>query len=275
MIHPCAPAATLSDAALTQLTFDQKLNAQVSTDLAFTDENGTPVQFGDLLHGKPVILVLGYYQCPMLCTFVLNGMVESLEDIKWNMGKEFEVINVSISPEETPTLAAAKKRSYLKRYGRTGAAKGWHFLTGKPPAIETLAREVGFHYAYDPASRQYAHPSGLVVLTPQGKVSGYLFGVTYAPGELFSLLQKASANQVSSPIRKLILLCFHYNPITGKYGLAIMVVLRVMGALTLIGLGGLVFTLRRRYSSVAQLKNNLIDPAARPEKKLNPASGLP
>ena len=141
----------------------------------------------------------GNYECPMLCTLVLNGMVESAADMKWSIGREFEVVNVSINPLETPALAAAKKRAYVKRYGRTGSAEGWHFLTGDQESIQRLADEVGFRYAYDPASKQYAHPSGLVILTPEGRVSGYLFGVTYSPKELAGALRAASANQVGSP----------------------------------------------------------------------------
>jgi protein SCO1/2 len=229
-------AEALSDSTLASISFEQKLNTQVALDLPFRDESGKPVQLGEFLSKKPVLLVLGYYECPMLCTLVLNGMVESLEDMKWSIGKEFDVINVSINPRETPALAAEKKRTYLKRYGRSGAADGWHFLTGEEVAIQRLADEVGFQYSYDAASKQYAHPSGLVILTPQGKVAGYLFGVTYSPKDLFAALQRASANQISSPIRKLVLLCFHYNPITGKYGAMIMTLVRICSAATVIGL---------------------------------------
>jgi protein SCO1 len=239
-------AETLSDSTLASLTFDQKLNAQVPSNLRFRDETGKPVRLEEFLSQKPIILVMGYYQCPMLCTLVLNGMVESLEDLKWTIGKEFDVINVSINPAETAALAAAKKRSYLKRYGRAGAAQGWHFLTGDSGAIQQLASAVGFHYAYDEASRQYAHPSGLVILTPQGKVAGYLFGVTYRPKDLFQALEQASQSRVSSPIRNLILLCFHYNPITGRYGPTIMLTVRILAVATVLGLAGLLASAARK-----------------------------
>ena len=229
-------SSALTDSALARLTLEQKLNAQVPLDLQFKDESGKQVRIGDLLGARPAILVLGYYECPMLCTMVMNGMVESLEDVKWSIGREFSVINVSINPLETPGLAAAKKRTYLKRYGRAGAAEGWSFLTGQEPAIRQLAEQVGFQYAYDQASKQYAHPSGLIVLTPQGKVAAYLFGVSYAPKDLFAALNSASSNKITSPIRKLILLCFHYNPITGKYGPRIMLMVRIMSLVTVIGL---------------------------------------
>ena len=239
-------AQTLSDDTLAQIRFDQKLNAQVSPALPFEDEEGRAVRIGQYFGRKPLVLVLGYYECPMLCTLVLNGMVESAADMKWSIGREFEVVNVSINPGETPALAAAKKRTYLKRYGRSGAAAGWHFLTGNAASIRQLAEEVGFRYAYDAASKQYAHPSGLVVLTPEGKVARYLFGVTYAPQDLYGALREASANQVGSPVAQLILLCFHYNPITGKYSGIIVVVLRLLGAGTILGFLGLIVALVRR-----------------------------
>ncbi len=239
-------AQSLPDETLAQIRFDQKLNTQISLNLSFRDEDGKQVRLGQYFGHKPVLLVLGYYECPMLCTLVLNGMVESAADMKWSIGREFEVVNLSINPRETAALAAAKKRTYLKRYGRSGAAQGWHFLTGDEPAIRQLANEVGFRYAYDPASKQYAHPSGLVVLTPLGKVSAYLFGVTFAPRDLYSSLQTASSNHVGWPIHQLILLCFHYNPITGKYSSTIVAALRFMAVGTMLGLAGLIVSLVRR-----------------------------
>jgi len=241
-----AGAQNLSDEALAQIRFEQRLNAQVSLNSIFRDENGRTVQLGAYFRDKPVLLVLGYYECPMLCTLVLNAMVESAEDMKWSIGREFEVVCVSINPHETPALAAAKKRTYLRRYGRAGAAQGWHFLVGADPAVRQLAQEVGFHYAYDAASRQYAHPSGLVVLTPAGKVSGYLFGISYPARDLYSALRAASSGQVGSPIQQLFLLCFHYNPLRGKYSTRIILVLRLLGVGTVMGLAWLVVALCRR-----------------------------
>ena len=238
-------AQTLTDDQLANIGFHQKLNTQITLDSTVRDENGKTVQLRDYFGRKPVILVLGYYGCPMLCTLTLNGMVESLEDLKWNIGDEFEVLNVSIDPHETPALALAKKKTYLKRYGRKGADAGWHFLTGDEPQIKRLAEEVGFQYAYDPKSKEYAHASGLVILTPEGKVSHYLFGVTFASQNFFAALQDASAKKVGSPIRELILLCFHYNPITGKYGALIMSIVRGMAVATLLGLAWLVFRVSR------------------------------
>lgn len=238
-------AQTVSKEQLAQITFDQKLNSQVSPDLPFRDESGRHVALREFFGTKPMILVLGYYECPMLCTLTLNGMVQSLQEMKWSAGREFQIVNVSIDPRETPALAAAKKRSYLKRYGRTGAEAGWHFLTGDESAIRQLANEVGFHYAYDAASKQFAHPSGLVILTPQGKVSGYLFGVTYDARELFASVQTAAKEQAGSPIQRLVLLCFHYNPLTGKYSGVIIVTLRIISVAILAGLVWLIVALAR------------------------------
>ncbi len=248
---PSVPADNLTDSHLAEIKFDQKLNETISLDLHFRDENGRDVRLADYFSNKPVILVLGYYGCPMLCTLVLNGMVEGLQDIRWSIGKEYDVINVSIDPHETPELAAAKKRTYLKRYGRPEAEAGWHFLTGQPEAIRRLADEVGFCYAYDDVSKQYAHPSGIVVLTPDGKTSSYLFGVTYAPSELFASLNAASSRKIGSRIQELILLCFHYRPITGRYGNIIMTTVRVLGIATLMGLAALIVRMVRREKVVA------------------------
>ncbi len=249
---PSEPAGgALSDTQLAKIKFDQKLNNSISLDLIFKDETGKDVHLSDYFSKKPVVLVLGYYSCPMLCTLVLNGMVEGLQDMRWSIGKEFEVVNVSIDPGETPSLAAAKKRSYLKRYGRDDAQSGWHFLTGNSDAVQRLADEVGFRYAYDPASKQFAHPSGLVVLTPDGKISRYLFGVTFSSRELFSSLQTASSRNIGSRIQDLILLCFHYQPITGRFGNSIMTAVRVLGVGTLVGLPVFIFKVTRRQKRLA------------------------
>jgi protein SCO1/2 len=241
-----AGAQSLTGSQLSQIRFDQKLGSQISLTLAFRDETGKTVTLGDYFGQKPVVLVLGYYQCPMLCTLTFNGMVESMEDMKWSIGKEFDVVHVSINPKETSALAAAKKQAYLKRYGRENAAAGWHFLTGDEPNIRKLADEVGFQYAYDSSVQQYAHPAGLVIVTPEGKVAKYLFGVTFSPTELYAGLQSASEHKVGSPIERLVLLCFHYSPIQGKYGPLIMSTVRVLGAVTLLGIAWLFLAMIRR-----------------------------
>lgn len=271
MLTGVASAQTLSDDALARVRFEQKLNAQVSLTLPFRDDEGNPVQLNQYFGHKPVLLVLGYYECPMLCTLVLNGMVESASDMKWSIGREFQVVDVSVNPAEAPALAAAKKRTYVKRYGRSGAAAGWHFLTGPQSSIAQLAEEVGFVYAYDPASKQYAHPSGLVVLTPEGKVSRYLFGVTFAPQTLYAALRDAGSNRVGSPIQQLILLCFHYNPITGKYSGLVIVILRSLGIATMLGFAWLIVALVLRgksaQASLAAARQNPAQPALESAKQ--------
>ncbi len=238
--------------ALQGVGFDQRLDHQVPLDIKFTDEAGKPVQLRDYFDGKPVILVLGYYECPMLCTLVLNGLIEALQQMKWTAGSQFDVVCVSIDPRETPVLAAAKKRVCLRRYARQGSADGWHFLTGAQSSIQPLAQEVGFQYAWEPASRQFAHPSGLVILTPEGKVSGYLFGVTFQGQALHAALAEAAASKIGSPVQRLILLCFHYNPVKGKYGPLIMLTVRLLGAAVFLGLVGLILALSRKRAIQAE-----------------------
>ena len=240
--------APLSEKQLTAIKFEQKLNQQVSLALPFIDDAGRHVTLADCLDGKPAIVVLGYYECPMLCTFVLNGLVSSLQDLKPSVGETYSVIFVSIDPHETPALAAAKKANYLKFYGRRTSAPGWHFLTGSQNSIETLAHEIGYQFAYDPLSKQFAHPSGLTILTGQGKVSRYFFGVEYPVADLDKALREAGSNKIGSPIAEFLFLCFHYNPIRSKYGAVIMTVVRASGVLTIVGMAGMVIFMRRRWS---------------------------
>lgn len=241
-----AHAQSLTENQLGDIRFDQKLGTQVSLDLPFRDETGKTVTLAEYFGKKPVVLVLGYYQCPMLCTLTFNGMVEGMNDMKWSIGNEFNVVHVSVNPRETSELAAAKRQNYLKQYGRPSAAAGWHFLTGDEPQIRKLADDVGFHYAYDPSVQQYAHPSGLVILTPDGKVSKYFFGVKFSPPELFAALEDASRRNVGSPIQRLVLLCFHYNPIKGKYGAVIMAAIRILAVATLAAMACLFVSMIRR-----------------------------
>jgi protein SCO1/2 len=242
-------AQTLPDNVLRKIAFDQNLGARISLDLSFLDEQGKPVRLGDYFGKRPVVLVLGYYDCPMLCTLVLNGMISGLQDIKLEMGRDYEVVNVSIDPHETPALAAAKKRSYVTRFGQPNAANGWHFLTGSEPSIRKLASEVGFNYAFDPASHQYAHPSGLVILTPGGKVSQYLSGVVFSSADLSRALAGAGEGKVGSPVEQLYLLCFHYSPLSGKYSGLILMVVRLISVGVLVALVGCVAGAWRRGKS--------------------------
>jgi protein SCO1/2 len=233
-------ASSLTDDDLRRVRFEQKPGNPVSPELVFRDENGKEITLGNYFGRKPVILVLGYYECPMLCSLTFNGLIESLQDLKFNPGADYEVVNVSIDPKETPALASAKKANYLKRYARPGAAAGWHFLTGGAPAIERLANDAGFHYAYDERIRQFAHPGGFVILTPDGKVSKYFFGVKFSAKEINGALREAGAGKAGSPAQEFFLLCFHYSPISGKYGPLIMTIVRGSGVVTLVILGGLI-----------------------------------
>ncbi len=216
--------------------FDQHLGDQVPLDADFLDESGRPVRLGDYFHGKPVILVMAYYRCPMLCTLVLNGLVQGMIDMSFNAGKEFEVITVSFDPHETPDLAAAKKQTYLSRYRRPGAADGWHFLTGKKESIRRLAQSIGFRYAYDSATDQFAHAAGLVILTPEGRIARYFYDISFPARDLRLGLVEASAHKIGSRVDEVLLFCFHYDPATGKYGVAVMNFVRLGGLLSLVAL---------------------------------------
>lgn len=228
------------------INFEQKLNKQVPLDLEFLNETGQSVHLGDYLGKKPAILVLAYYECQTLCSVVLNGLVESLNKLKFDIGDEFEIITVSIDPRETPELAAAKKETYIQAYSRPGATAGWHFLTGGHAAIDQLAETVGIHFVYDEDTDQYAHPAGIMVLTPQGKISRYYYGIDYPPTDLRLGLVEASQNKIGSPVDQLLLLCYHYDPVTGRYSLLITNVIRLAGLSTLLILGGFVAVMLRR-----------------------------
>jgi protein SCO1/2 len=217
--------------------FDQKLDEQVPLDAVFRDETGRAVTLGDYFDGKPVVLVLAYYRCPMLCDQVLNGLVRAMLDLPFDAGKEFNVVTVSFDPREQPALAAAKKKNYLERYGRPGADHGWHFLTGDEDSIRRLTQAVGFRYHYDAKNDQYAHASGIMVLTPTGKLSRYFFDVRFAPRDLRLGLVEASEQRIGSPADQVLLFCFHYDPMEGRYGPTVINFVRVGGVLTVIGLG--------------------------------------
>ena len=217
---------------------DQKLNASVPLDLMFRDEHGKAVVLGQYFGGKPVILTLVYYNCPMLCTQVLNGLDRSLEQIPMTIGKDFNVVTVSIDPTEQPSLAEAKQAVYTGMYRRAGALEGWHFLTGKESQIQQLAASVGFRYAYDADSKQYAHASAIMLLTPEGKISRYFYGVTYPERDMRLGLVEASEGKIGSPVDQVLLFCYHYDPHTGKYGLLVSRVLQLGGLATVL-VGGI------------------------------------
>ncbi|HEY3663294.1 MAG TPA: SCO family protein [Chthoniobacterales bacterium] len=240
--------AGLSPDDMKKITYDQHIGQQLSPGLIFQDSTGRQRALGDIFTTKPTLLVLGYYHCPMLCTLINDGLIEALQELRFNVGRDFNVINLSIDPHETPNVAAAKKKEYLRRYGRPGAADGWHFLTGNEQSIAQLANEAGFRYQLDPVSNEYAHPSGFIVLTPDGKISRYFFGVNFEPKELRSAIIAASKGERGSVVKQLILLCCEYNPITGQYGALVLTVLRVLGVGTVVLLVGWIVWMSRRDS---------------------------
>ena len=244
-----APVARAEDGlpgVLSEVGIDQRLNEQVPLDLPFRDEQGAEVRLGDYFGERPVILALAYYECPMLCTLVLNGLVKALKVLTFDPGREFEIVTVSIDPSETPALAAAKKATHLKEYDRPGAAAGWHFLTGDAPAIEQLARAVGFRYRYVPEQQQYAHAAGIMVLTPDGRLARYFYGAEYSPRDLRFGLIDAAQHKIGTLADQLLLFCFHYNPTTGKYGAFAMGSMRAAGILTVLALGTFIVVMLRR-----------------------------
>ena len=241
-----AQTEQMQDAILRDIAIDQHLNEQVPLDLTFRDEAGQSVQLGQYFGHKPVILALVYYECPMLCTLTLNGLVSALKAVSFDVGNQFNVVTVSFNPAETPSLAAAKKETYLKSYGRAGATAGWHFLTGDDANIKRLVDAVGFRYRYLPERKQFAHAAGITLLTPSGKIARYFFGVEYAPRDLRLGLVEASQERIGSPVDQLLLYCFHYDPATGKYGAVVMNIVRLGGAMTVLVLGGALFVMWRR-----------------------------
>lgn len=228
---------------LRDVGIDQKLNNQVPLDLVFRDETGNAVRLGRYFGQKPVVLVLAYYDCPMLCTIVLNSVLHSLKELKFNVGQQFEVVTVSFDPTEKPALAAAKKAIYVGLYGRPGAAAGWHFLTGDEPSIRQLTQAVGFRYNYDPQTRQYFHATGIMVLTPDGRLARYFYGIRYPSGNLRLGLVEASQGKIGSPVDQVLLYCSQYDPETGKYSVIVSHVLKIAALATVLSLAGLVLAM--------------------------------
>lgn len=235
--------------ALRDVRVEQKLNQQLPLDLVFRDETGQQVKLGQYFGHKPVVLALVYYDCPMLCTQVLNGMVTSFRVLPFQIGNEYDVVTVSFDPRETNTLAAKKKKvylDYLPEKMRTGANSGWHFLTGDAPSIAQLTEAVGFYYRYDEATKQFAHASAIMVATPQGKLSRYFYGIDYPARDLRLGLIESAENKIGSPVDQLLLYCYHYDPATGKYGAAVMKVMRLAGVVTVLGILAMMLLLKAR-----------------------------
>ena len=246
MALPARAQQGTTPAILREVDITQNLNTQVPPDLTFRDENGKSVRLGDFFGKKPIILSLVYFECPALCTEVLNGELRTMDAMSLNLGKDFDAVTVSFEPKDTPALAKAKRDVYVGQYGRPGAADNWHFLTGDQASIDALTSTVGFHYAYDSASRQYAHAAAIMVLTPDGRIDRYFYGVQYPARDVRLGLVEASQGKIGTVTDHALLYCYQYDPATGKYGLIVMNVVRAGGGLTVLVLGIFMLVMFRR-----------------------------
>jgi protein SCO1/2 len=249
MPEPGLPSSQ-TPTALSNVSFEQRLNEQLPLELPFKNEDGKTVKLGEYFGRKPVILTFVYYECPMLCTEVLNGLESSLRVLNETVGKEFDVVTVSFDPRETPVLAAGKKKAYLERYKRPEAQQGWHFLTGDQASIDALTKAAGFHYFWDEASHQFAHASGIIVTTPTGKVSRYFMGIEHSPRDIKFALIESSNEKIGTLADRVLLYCYHYDPAQGNYGFVAMRAVRIGGAVTILALVGFVFVSIRRDQKV-------------------------
>jgi protein SCO1 len=249
--NPSIMPTTTMPGPLREVGYDQRIGQQVPLDLAFRDEAGRNVRLGEYFEPgghRPVILVLAYYHCPMLCDMVLQGVVTTLKPLTFDAGKEFDVVVASIDPDETPEMAAEQEQDIVARYGRAGGTEGFHFLTGPQASIDALTSAVGFRYVYEKERDEYAHPAGLVILTPGGRVSRYLFGIDFPPRDIRLGLIESTQEKLGTAVDSLLLYCYHYNPAIGRYSTTVFNILRVAAGATLIGLVALVVVLRRRES---------------------------
>ena len=253
-----SPPANLRPPGLTRVGIEQHLNEQIPPNLTFRDETGKPIQLGDYFGRKPLILNLVYYQCPMLCGEVLSGLESALRVLKFDVGKEFDVLTVSFDPKETPEMATAKKTEFVKRYGRPGAAAGWHFLTGPQSSIDALTKATGFQYEYDPKTQQFAHATAIMVLTPEGKIAQYYYGVEFAPKDLRLGLVQASQNKIGNLVDEVLLYCYHYDPDKGRYGAIISRILKLAAGATILLLGTFLIVMFRVGSSDHQHMKRII-----------------
>jgi protein SCO1/2 len=239
-------AHSLSAKELEGVGFEPHPGARVPAELTFRDETGRPVRLGDALGGRPVVLTLNYFTCPNLCPLTVQDLASALGDVPFALGDQYEVLTVSIDPTDTPDLAREKKRQYLRPYPNPGIEEGWHFLTGDEASIARLTDAVGFRYVYDADQHEYAHPSGLVVLTPDGTISRYLYGLDFPPNDLRLALVEASQGRIAGAVDRLLLLCYHYDPETGRYSSLVLTAVRAGGVATVAGLGLLLGVLWRR-----------------------------
>jgi protein SCO1/2 len=252
-----AGVSTGLPSALKTVGIEQKLNDQLPLEAEFKNEDGETVKLDDYFgNGRPIILALVYYECPMLCNEVLNGLTGSLKGISFNAGKDFDVVAISFDARENdkPELTKNKKASYMARYGRVGTENGWHFLTGTQSEIDKVTEAVGFNYRFDEETDQFAHAGGIMVITPEGRISRYLYGIDYAPNDVKFSIMDSAESRIGNPAEQLFLYCFHYDPSTGKYGLTIMKILRLMALATLVGIGGMLFVFWRRNKEIRSEK---------------------
>ena len=243
--EPGMTASTMP-APLREIGFDQHIGALLPLDTPFRDEAGNAVHLGDYFGKRPVVMVFAYYDCPMLCTQVLSGLTSALRTLSLEPGKDFEIVTVSFDPHDTPKTATEKKSVFVERYKRPGAEAAWHFLSGDPASIDRLTGAAGFRYVWDAPTKQFAHPTGIIVATPDGRLAKYLFGIEYGPRDLRFALVEASSGRVGTAVDSLLLYCYHYDPMTGRYGLVVMRVMRIAGATTVLALGTFIVVMLRR-----------------------------
>jgi protein SCO1 len=247
-----APVSSETPKPLENVTFEQRLDTRLPLDTPFKDETGRDVTLGQYFGKRPVVLAFVYYSCPMLCTQVLNGVSSAVKAMPFTVGDDFDVVFVSFDHRETPRMAAEKKAAQLEDYHQTGTAAGWHYLTGSEASIARVTSAAGFSYRWDEKSGQFAHVSGVLVVTPDGRLSRYFYGVEYSPKELRMALVESSAGKIGSAVDQLLLYCYHYDPATGQYGVVAMNMVRLGGAITLVLLGGFIWAMRRRENHMAE-----------------------
>ncbi|HTK28787.1 MAG TPA: SCO family protein [Vicinamibacterales bacterium] len=245
------PASAIP-APLREIGFDQKIDEKLPLDATFFDEQGRTVRLGDYFGHRPVVLLFAYYDCPMLCTQVINGLASALGVLSLEPGKDFEIVTISFDPRDTPASASSKKAGYIERYHKPGAAAAWHFLTGRQPSIDRVTKAAGFRYVWDAQTGQFAHPTGVIVATPDGRLARYLFGIEYGPRDLRFAIVEASAGRVGTVVDSLLLYCYHYNPMTGGYGLVVMRALRLAGVGTVLALGSFILVMVRRERAASR-----------------------
>jgi protein SCO1/2 len=249
MIAEVGDPASARPGILSKIAIDQKIGHQIPADIPFVDDRGTPVVIGDYFGKRPVVLALVYYECPMLCTQVLNGLVSAVGVLNFSVGREFDVVAVSFNPKEGPGLASQKKAAYVERYGRPESAAGFHFLTGTQHSIDRLTDAVGFRYAYDEKIGQFAHGAAIEVLTPKGTIAKYFYGIEYSPRDLRLGLIEASDERIGTVIDDVLLFCYHYDPATGSYGATVLTIVRAGAIATVLAFAiFLTVSLRRDHA---------------------------